>query len=123
MKIFLGTIISLALLLIIQFNTAPATEAQGWTNGREMVSNKNTGLPDTDSKEVILNILKWLLRLVFMLTIFAFIGSGIMFIMSFSNSGIVGMAKDWLMYAVIGLVVSVLGFVIILAISEALTGR
>ena len=107
---------------IIHVAVTPSVLAQGWTQGQEAVSSGNTGLPETSAKEVVLNILKWLLGLVFVLTVFAFVGSGVMFIMSFSNSGIINMAKDWLTYAIIGLVVSVLGFVIVLSISNILRG-
>ncbi len=117
--IFLGI---LAMVFSFNFIIAPNTLAQGWTQGQQEVSSSNTGLPETSAKDVILNILKWLLGLVFLLTVLAFVGSGIMFIMSFSNSGIVSMAKDWLTYAIIGLVVSVLGFVLVLAISNMLRG-
>ncbi len=112
----------LAMMFSFNFIFTPDALAQGWTQGQQEVSSSNTGLPETSAKDVILNILKWLLGLVFLLTVFAFVGSGIMFIMSFSNSGIVGMAKDWLTYAIIGLVVSVLGFVLVLAISNMLRG-
>ncbi len=113
-------------ILIIVFSifsiTSPNILAQGWTQGQEAVSSGNTGLPETSVKDVVLNILKWLLALVFLLTVLAFVGSGVMFIMSFSNSGIIDMAKSWLTYAIIGLVVSVLGFVVVLAISNMLRG-
>ncbi len=117
--IFLGT---LAMVFSFNFIITPNTLAQGWTKGQQAVSSGNTGLPETSAKEVVLNILKWLLALVFLLTVFAFVGAGVMFIMSFSNSNIVTMAKDWLTYAVIGLVVSVLGFVLVLSISNVLRG-
>ena len=104
------------------FSTTPNVLAQGWTQGQQAVSSGNTGLPETSAKEVVLNVLKWLLALVFLLTVFAFVGAGVMFIMSFSNSNIVTMAKDWLTYAIIGLVVSVLGFVLVLSISNVLRG-
>ncbi len=117
--IFLGT---LAMVFSFNFIITPNALAQGWTKGQQAVSSGNTGLPETSAKEVVLNVLKWLLGLVFLLTVLAFVGAGIMFIMSFSNSGIVEMAKDWLTYAIIGLVVSVLGFVVVLAISNMLRG-
>jgi hypothetical protein len=97
--------------------------AQGWTQGQEAVSSGQTGLPETTAKNVVLNVLKWLLSLVFVLTVLAFVGSGIIFIMSFGNSGLTEMAKNWLTFAIIGLIVSVLGFVIVLAISSMLTGN
>ena len=101
----------------------PNANAQGWTQGQEAVSSGRTGLPETTAKNVVLNVLKWLLSLVFVLTVLAFVGSGIIFIMSFGNSGLTEMAKNWLSFAIIGLVVSVLGFVIVLAISNMLTGN
>jgi len=124
-KIVLFVTIIFSFILFIQVNVLSVNKvlAQGWTQGQQAVSGSETGLPETSAKEVVLNILKWLLGLVFVLTVLAFVGSGVMFIMSFSNNTIVTMAKDWLTYAIIGLVVSVLGFVLVLAISNMLTGN
>ena len=123
-KILFSFVSLLVFVFAAQYLIMPSynASAQGWTQGQEAVSSGQTGLPETSAKEVVLNILKWLLSLVFALTVFAFVGSGVMFIMSFSNNNIVTMAKDWLTYAIIGLVVSVLGFVIVLAISNVLKG-
>jgi len=93
---------------------------QGWLAGQKIVDTNKTGLTKTPLKEVVFNVLKFLLSLIFGLTIIAFVGSGIIFIMSFGNTSLTGMAKDWLMYAIIGLIVSVLGFVIIVSISQIL---
>ncbi|GEM_PF-783376 len=98
-------------------------QAQGWTEGQEVVSGANTGLSELTPLELILNILYWLLSLIFLLTILAFVASGVMFIMSFNNSNMIERAKEWITYAIIGLVVSVLGFAIVTTISKVLIGE
>jgi hypothetical protein len=126
MKKFLLSFLTLFIALFAFQLFAPLTpdaNAQGWTQGQEAVSSGQTGLPETTARNVVLNVLKWLLSLVFVLTVLAFVGSGIIFIMSFGNSGLTEMAKNWLSFAIIGLIVSVLGFVIVLAISNMLTGN
>ncbi len=124
MKLKMGIVITIVLSIsAFLFTPAKPIQAQGWTQGQQVVSGANTGLPETSMKNVIVNILKWLLSLVFLLTVFAFVASGIIFIMSFNNHSMVTTAKDWLTYAVIGLVVSVLGFIIVLAISRMLLGQ
>jgi len=97
--------------------------AQGWKRGLESVSSAKTGLPETDAKGVVINVVRWLLSLVFWLAVLAFVGSGLIFILSFGSSNIHSIAKDWLMFAVIGLVVSVLGYVIIISVSNILIGK
>ena len=87
------------------------------------VSSAQTGLPETDAKSVVISVVRWLLSLVFWLAVFAFVASGLIFILSFGNSNIHGIAKDWLTFAIIGLIVSVLGYVIIISISNMLTGN
>ena len=99
------------------------TQAQGWTEGQKVVSGANTGLSELTPLELVLNILYWLLSLIFLLTILAFVASGVMFIMSFNNSNMIERAKDWITYAIIGLVVSVLGFAIVTTISKVLIGE
>ena len=129
-KFFYLGIFSFVGVLSLNFtnlHVVPCVEAaeitQGWRQGMASVSNARTGLPETKAKNVIINIVKWLLGLVFWLAVLAFVGSGLMFIVSFGNASIHSMAKDWLMFAIIGLVVSVLGYVIIISVSNILLGK
>lgn len=124
MKIFLYSILIMAIGIVsLQFIYTPQASAQGWSQGLNAVSSARTGLPETDAKSVIINVVRWLLSLVFWLAVFAFVTSGLIFIVSFGNSNIHSIAKNWLTFAIIGLVVSVLGYVIIISISNMLTGR
>ena len=124
-KIFIGlmTVFMFLFIGLDNIHSIQTVQAQGWTEGHKVVSGGNTGLPETEAGDFVLNILNALLGLVFFLAILAFVASGIIFIMSFNNSNLITMAKDWLTYAVIGLVVSVLGYVIILFISNVLIGQ
>jgi len=110
-------------IITLQTVCIPQANAQGWKQGLESVSSAKTGLPETDAKSVIVNIVRWLLSLVFWLAVLAFVASGLIFIVSFGNASIHSIAKDWLMFAIIGLVVSVLGYVIIVSVSNMLTGK
>ncbi len=124
MKIFVysSLIIFIGIISVLFTNTAQ-TSAQGWSRGLSSVSSARTGLPETDAKSVVINVVKWLLSLVFWLAVLAFVGSGLIFIISFGNTSIHTIAKDWLTFAIIGLAVSVLGYVIIISVSNILTGR
>jgi hypothetical protein len=124
MRIFLYTSLVVFMgLLFLQFVEVSQVNAQGWKQGLESVSGARTGLAETDAKSVVINVVRWLLSLVFWLAVLAFVGSGLIFIVSFGNASIHGIAKDWLMFAIIGLAVSVLGYVIIISVSNMLTGR
>jgi hypothetical protein len=110
-------------IVSLQFIYTPQVNAQGWRRGMDSVSSARTGLPETDAKSVVISIVRWLLSLVFWLAVLAFVGSGLIFIVSFGNSSVHTIAKDWLTFAIIGLIVSVLGYVIIISVSNMLTGR
>lgn len=131
MRIFLyAVLISFVGMLSLQFigldvvaHTNAAEITQGWKEGFKAVDTAKTGLPKTDAKKVIIGVVKWLLSLVFWLAVLAFVASGLIFVISFGNSNIHSIAKDWLTFAIIGLAVSVLGYVIIVSISNMLTGK
>jgi hypothetical protein len=128
MKIFvyavlIGFVGMLSLQIIGVSQASAAQVTQGWKKGLESVSSAKTGLPETDAKNVVISVVRWLLSLVFWLAVLAFVASGLIFIVSFGNSSIHTIAKDWLTFAVIGLIVSVLGYVIIISISNMLIGK
>jgi len=123
-KLFVGLVGLSSFFLFFTFlGNIEVAQAGGWNTGLEIVKGSNTGLSEASLGEVILYVLKWLLSLIFVLAILAFVISGIMFIMSGGQQSIIERAKDWLTYAIIGLVVSILGFAIIYTISRVLTGR
>ena len=80
------------------------------------------GETDTIGK-VLVNIIRWLLGITGALALLAIIWSGIQFIISIGNEQQLQRAKKSLMWAIIGLVVIFLAFVIVELIFTSLTGR
>ena len=73
--------------------------------------------------QVLVNIIRWLLGITGALALLAIIWSGIQFIISIGNEQQLQRAKKSLMWAIIGLVVIFLAFVIVELIFTSLTGR
>jgi len=76
----------------------------------------------TDLVSVIFAVIKGLLSIVFAIAVLMFVIAGIFFLTA-ANSDRADLARDILTYAIIGLVVSVLGYAIVLFLSNVLTGR
>ncbi len=83
--------------------------------------NERAGLAqETSLAGAFLEILKFLTGLLAILAILAIVISGIYYITSGGDGGRVDTAKGWLTYAIIGLVVALLAWVIVTAVSVAL---
>jgi hypothetical protein len=76
----------------------------------------------TDFIEVLFTVIKGLLAVVFAVAVLMFVIAGIYFITA-AGSDRADTARDILTYAIIGLVVSVLGYAIVLFLGNVLTGR
>jgi len=79
-----------------------------------------TGLPDKSINAVLTNVLNWFLGFLAALAILMIIISGIMYVTSGGDDSRVETAKKILTYAIIGLVVALLSYVIVIAISTML---
>jgi len=71
--------------------------------------------------EVLFTVIKGLLAVVFAIAVLMFVIAGIFFLTA-AGGDRADTARDILTYAIIGLVVSVLGYAIVLFLSNALTG-
>ncbi|PID52056.1 MAG: hypothetical protein CR972_04090 [Candidatus Moraniibacteriota bacterium] len=78
-----------------------------------------TGLSDSDVGNVIENVTKFVTGLIAVLSIFMIVVSGIMYITSAGDDQKVTQAKNILTFAIIGLVVALLGYVIVIAVGSA----
>ncbi|MFZ5982343.1 MAG: pilin [Patescibacteria group bacterium] len=79
-----------------------------------------TGLPDSDIKEIIENILKWLLGIVGILALISFAISGIMYLLSAGDDDLAEKGKAGLKYSIYGIIVVLSAFVVIQAVDLAL---
>ncbi len=73
-----------------------------------------------DASQLIMNIVKWLLGFVGALAVLMIIVSGIMYITAAGDEGRVDSAKRYLVYAIVGLVVALLGYAIVVTIGDQL---
>ncbi len=84
---------------------------------------ENTGLPNhgkNDVKGAIEDVLNAILGILAVLSILMIVVSGVMYITSAGDQGRVDTAKKMLTYSIVGLVVSLLGYVIVFSVAKAL---
>lgn len=79
-----------------------------------------TGLPSAGIKEILTNVLEWMLGIVGILALISFAVSGVMYLISAGDSDMADKAKDGLKYSIYGIVVVLSAFVVIRAVDYAL---
>ena len=90
----------------------------------EMVSGvcfpKNTGLSTTPVETIVMNVVNWMLAVLGFIAIVGFVVSGIQYLMSAGDEGIIETAKRNMKYSLVGVVVALSGRVLIVAINNLL---
>ena len=84
---------------------------------------KNTKLSEASVSDILWNILSWLLSIFAAIAIIAFIISGIQYLTSAGNTEQAEKAKQNAIYAILGVIIGLSGFLIVKAIQTALSGR
>jgi len=109
-------------VMVLPMALAPVANAQFKVDERKAhdlgVSRSNSAnLVDT-----IFTVIKGLLSVVFVIAVLMFVIAGLFFLTS-AGSDRADQARDMVTYAIIGLVVSVLGYAIVVFLSKALKGE
>jgi hypothetical protein len=101
-----------------------ASEPASGLTGNGIDIPKNTGLPDPQGgiKQILTNLLTWLLGIVGIIALIGFVISGIQYIISTGDDTKMETAKKNMTYSIIGIIVALAGFVIVQAIDFALRG-
>ena len=81
-----------------------------------------TDLPDTPIEVILLNLMSWLFGIFGFLSIIAFLIAGMQYLIAAGNPDSAKKAKQNVQYSIIGILVALSGFIIILAISNFLSG-
>jgi len=101
---------------------APALAAvsqEGWN-----VDNlKATNLPDRPISEIMLTFIDWAIIIIGLLCIVIFIYGGFLYLTAQGETDKIETAKKVLIYAIIGVVVSVLGYVVVKTVNDILVGN
>jgi len=90
------------------------------SSGSGVVLPTDTGLSKMTIKDILTNLLKWILQIVGVIAILGFTISGIMYLVSTGNEEMITTAKKYMLYCVIGIVVVLASFVIVQAIDSIL---
>ena len=99
-----------------------ATCDSGFTATAGVCFPDNTGLSSASIQTILTNVGSWLMGIFAILAIIAFVISGIQYLTSTGDTEQIEKAKNSAMYALIGVIIGLSGFVIIQAISRALDG-
>lgn len=88
-----------------------------------MPSRELTGLSDAGVLDILAAILSWMFALFSILSIMAFIVSGIQYLSSTGDPGIIEVAKRNATWSLVGIIVGLSGYLILKAVSAALSGN
>jgi hypothetical protein len=80
------------------------------------------GLPDAPISIIIGNLLMWLIMIVGVVAMIAFVIAGIMYLTAAGDDNQISRAKKAMTYSIIGIIVGLSGFVILQAVFYMLTG-
>lgn len=93
---------------------APASGGKGnsgWSDGINIINNQSGLSGKITAKELLKNILKWFTGVLAFLFMAAMVISGIIMIVSIGNQSMFDVAKKWLLYSILGLIIALLSFV------------
>lgn len=104
-------------------NNTATEAAQSELTGTGVDIPTNTGLADRGIKDILTNLLNWLLGIVGIIALGGFVISGIQYVISTGSEEMMETAKHNMVYSLIGIIVALGGVVIIRAIDAALNAR
>lgn len=114
----LGFIFALGAPLFTYAQEDPPACSTPWECG--LANAGSAGLPEGSIYNIISASLSWLLAILGFIAIIAFVISGILYLTSAGNEGQAEQAKNAMKYAIIGVIVSLIGYVVVQAVDTFL---
>lgn len=102
--------------------TGPCPNTGSWQVIGGVCFPSNTGLSSTPVATIIMNVMNWLLAILGFVAVLGFVISGMQYLLSAGDEGMVETAKRNMKYSIIGVVVALSGRVLIMAINNLLSG-
>lgn len=99
---------------------APVLVSAQWRPGNV---NADARLPSGWISEIIKNIMQWLLAIVGVIGIIGFVIAGIMYFLAAGDDGRMKTAKNAMTYSIIGVIVSLIGYVVIQSVDAMLRAQ
>ncbi|MDD5083931.1 MAG: hypothetical protein PHT88_03295 [Candidatus Moranbacteria bacterium] len=119
MKITVKNIASSVLLLVIM--AVPQVAFGQWDMGQNQSAATAFGVSTSTPTDILTNIINYALAIIGFLGVLGFIISGIMYLVSAGDEAMAEKAKNNMVYAIIGVIVALLGYVVMAAISTLLS--
>lgn len=127
-RVFFGSLFFLAVFFSASFITLPTAQAAtapivcyGKIVAGVCIPG-GTGLSEKRVDFLLLNLMWWLLAVVGMIAIIAFVISGMQYLLSAGDEGMIETAKRNMTYSIVGVLVALSGWVIIRTIDSLLNG-
>jgi uncharacterized membrane protein len=98
--------------------TAPLTAFAQWSTGNY----SSSGLAGTSLTLLITNAMNWLLYILGFIAIIGFVISGILYLTAYGEEAQIEKAKKAMLYSIVGILVALIGFIAVKAISGFLGG-
>ena len=120
MKNIAATSLILTFFVAPFFADAATVDPGSYTTGLD-----NTKYNDASNEsvaDIVIKVINWLLGILAALAVLVLIIAGIMYILSGGDEGKVETAKTWIIYAIIGLIIALLGYVIVSIVSNLVAG-
>ena len=112
-------------LLVGLIHSSGALAAATCTNGTNMSGMcvpTDTGMPATSIEQIILNVMNWLLGILGIVAMLVFVIAGFQYLTAGGDEKNTESAKGNIKYAIIGVAVALIGYVVIYTINMLLTG-
>lgn len=81
-----------------------------------------SGLSNTSVTTLIVNIMKWLLYLLGFIAIIGFVIAGVLYLTAYGDDGQIKKAKTAMLFSIVGVLVALIGFIIVTAVTNFLGG-
>ena len=98
--------------------TAPMAAFAQWSTGNY----SGSGLAGTSITTLIVNAMNWLLYILGFAAIIGFVIAGILYLTAYGEEGQIEKAKNAMLYSIVGILVALIGFIVVKAISGFLGG-
>lgn len=112
-------------LVFLADNSWAVTCQSGFTAESGVCIPNSTGLPDPGTTDpvatVIINIMEWLLRVVGVIAIIAFVIAGLQYLLSAGDQNTMELGKRNMKWSIVGVVVALIGLIILNFVFEMLS--
>lgn len=119
-------VLNICFFVLPYFVLAVTCPTGSWSNASGVCIPTNTGLPSPTGSDpvtaVATNLMNWLLGIIGVIAIIAFVISGLQYLTAAGNQNAMEAGKRNMQWSIVGVIVALIGYVIIKAVDTLLGG-